>query len=111
MDIDSYGYVILVAALGMGIVFVFLWFLSGLMSLIKRVFGDSDVPRKVVDKIEPVLADAAPLAYRGHNWLIAAAVAYLEAEQFDQSSDPAPWVSARAHHEDPWLVAPSRREM
>lgn len=111
MDINSYGYVILVAGLGMAIVFLFLWLLSGLMSLIKIVFGgEGRVPRQ--QKQESVaLNEAVPVAYRGKNWVIAAAVAFLEAEALDQSSDPTPWTSGRAHHEDPWLTAPSRGQM
>ncbi len=111
MDIESYGYVVLVAGLGMAIVFVFLWFLSGLMSLIKIVFGGED-RGPLQQKQESVAPNGAPpVAYRGKNWVIAAAVAFLEAEQLDQSSDPGPWTSGRAHHEDPWLTAPSRGEM
>ena len=111
MNTSAFIYVILVAALGMGIVFLFLWFLSGVMSLIKRVFGEREqLPRPVKNEALQTLGEA-PIAYRGNNWLIAAVAAYLEAEQLDQSSDPGPWITGRAHHEDPWLSAPSRSEM
>ncbi len=110
MDIDSYGYVVLVAGLGMAIVFLFLWFLSGLMSLITKLFGDRERNPQRREQESAAPNGATPIAYRGKNWVIAAAVAFLEAEHLDHSSDPGPWVSGRAHHEDPWLSAPSRRE-
>ncbi len=111
MDIESYGYVVLVAGLGMTIVFLFLWFLSGLMSLIKILFGDREGSPQPQEQELVAPGEAPPVAYRGKNWVIAAAVAFLEAEQLDQSSDPGPWTSGRAHHEDPWLTAPSRGQM
>ena len=103
MDISAYGYVIIAAVLGMAIVFLFLWFLSGLMSLIRRVFSER----------EPAGAPSggAAIPEEADRWLVAAAVAFLEAEERDRAPDPTPWVAGRAHHEDPWLSAPSRRQM
>lgn len=109
MDITAYSYVIVVAALGMGIVFVFLWMLSGLMTLIRRVFSDGPGQTTRIESPSELDAGAPPLAYQGNNWIVASVVAYLEAEQLDQASDPGPWVSGRSHHEDPWMTA-TRRE-
>ena len=107
MDIGSYGYVLLVAALGMAIVFLFLWFLSGLMSLIKRLFDDGPARTRRKTEAQDTPLQSTPVAFRGNNWLVAAATAFLEAELLDQSSDPGPWVRNRPR-EGPWLSAPRR---
>ena len=109
MDIDSYGYVVLVAGLGMAIVFLFLWFLSGLMSLIQVMFGGRE--RNLGDP-ESALAVHKPTtrsARQERVWVIAAAAAFLEAERTDKKSVPGPWVSGRANHADPWLSATPTR--
>ena len=111
MNTQSYGYVILVALIGMGIVFVFLTILSLLMTAIQSVFRERDGAQATPLSAAPEDSESdelVPVQYRGNRWLIAAVAAYLDLEELDSRSDPSPWVSGRSVHTDPWLTAPRR---
>lgn len=110
MNSEAYGYVVLVAILGMSIVFLFLWFLSGIMSAIKLIFGVREHPGTagVTTTDEPARGLAK---HDDQTWIIATVTAFLDAEERERASDPGPWIAGRPAHGDPWLTAPTRREL
>ena len=110
MNTEPYTYVILVALVGMAIVFVFLTILSLLMTAIRAAFHErAGAPAPTAEEsAKKGDADEVPLQYQGNRWLIAAVAAYLDLEELDSRSDPAPWVAGRSLQTDPWLTAPRR---
>jgi sodium pump decarboxylase gamma subunit len=99
VGIEHYGYVILVAVIGMAIVFAFLAILSLLMSAIRAVFGREHRPAEAPSNASPVPETAAVIE-TAPTWLLAAAVALIELEKARPRPDPLPWVSDRGRRAD-----------
>ena len=102
MNIEHYAYVLVVAGIGMGIVFVFLSILSLLMSAIRMAFRErrnnsQPSPSGVPASTTPVVSGAPT------GWLVAAVAAYLQIEKSGRTPDPKPWVVGRTPQTDPWL--------
>jgi len=91
LEIQSFSYVILVAILGMGIVFVFLWFLSGLMTFLRSSLG------RTRNEPGPSAAGAAGSIGTAKSgvpgWIIAAVVAFTELESSEAAPVASPWVA------------------
>ena len=99
MSIEHYGYVILVAVIGMAIVFAFLAILSLLMSAIRAVVGRERPPAETPNNTSPVPETPAVIE-TAPTWLLAAAAALVELENARQRPDPLPWVSDRGRRAD-----------
>ena len=105
MSIENYGYVILVAVIGMAIVFAFLAVLSLLMSVIRAVFGreprapetpSNPSPAPETAAAETFAPETAAAADKAPTWVLAAAVAFVELEKVRLRPDPLPWVCSRS---------------
>jgi len=113
MEIDTYTFILAVAAFGLVVVFLLLLVASALMSLFRRVDalvpeklpgGDQALRRIVVsDRAAPARASAGGEASGQLDWVTAAVVAYLELEMADTLPDTAGWIGNRSHSGDPWL--------
>ena len=99
MSIEHYGYVILVAVIGMAIVFAFLAILSLLMSAIRAIFGREQRPAENPSNTSPV-PETPAVVETAPTWLLAAAVAIVGLEKARQRPDPLPWVSDRGRRAD-----------
>lgn len=103
---ETFMYTVKVALLGIGVVFVSLWALSLLMSLIKRLFaGESEMgPRR-----EPAAPPVASQEEKADSfgalppWVIAGSVAFLIEEELEDSRSAVPWTGSRSGGYDPWL--------
>jgi len=106
MNIESFEFVLAVALFGITVVFGLLTLLSMFMSGMQGV-----------DRIIPTASNGAPPATRkerrtsrkpakpaSHNWVIAAAVAYLVLEEEDARPEAASWTGGRSFRGDPWLI-------
>jgi Na+-transporting methylmalonyl-CoA/oxaloacetate decarboxylase gamma subunit len=109
VNVENFSYVLVVAALGMAVVFLFLWFLSGLMTLIRRMFGERTTSGKVERKAAGADAHGSTDGGAQSEWILAAAVAFLEAEAADAKADPSAWVSGRESGTNPWIAATERQ--
>lgn len=94
MNIEDFGYSLLSAVLGMVIVFTFLWFLSVMMSIIKRSFGEKpqrDASASApAQETRPARMDAESAI--GSDWVIAAVAAFLMEEELDSRRSALSWV-------------------
>ncbi len=103
------SYAVLVAIAGIAIVFVFLAFLSVLMTVITRVLGDRpetgrEGGREDAEKGSGKGPKKQPSAGGGlPQWALAAAAAFLDAEERGSASSSA-WVSTRTTMQDPWIA-------
>lgn len=103
------SYAVAVAIAGMVIVFVFLAFLSVLMAVITRVLGDRPETRREGEKERADTGTGkgsqaqSPEGGTPPRWVLAAAAAFLDAEERGSASSSA-WVSTRATVGDPWIA-------
>jgi Na+-transporting methylmalonyl-CoA/oxaloacetate decarboxylase gamma subunit len=98
------SYTLIVAVVGMAIVFVFLAVLSVLMTVTTRIRGD----RPKTPEDEPAEADkrSRPGSGGAHGtplWVYAAAAAYLDLENRGSASSKA-WVATRSEGTDAWTA-------
>ena len=97
---------IIVAVIGISVVFLFLAILSALMVAIRG--ADHLLPgamRRGGASASPLTAggeDSVAPQHALYDWVIAAAVAYLELEDRDALPDAAPWTASRPPQNDPW---------
>lgn len=96
MQVESYTYTVLAAAMGMAIVFLFLWFLSGVMTILRRSMDRSPEAEAKPRTEEQTTARDDETS----EWIVAAVVAFLDAEARDAAPEAAPWVNTRWHRED-----------
>lgn len=115
MNTEAYNYVLISALLGMGVVFIFLWVLSLIMSWIKLLFGEK--PQKGLGT--PVaetaaVASSTNIAAGTSNgkdesvpvWVFAAVAAYLIEEELESQRSAESWAPVAAVGSDPWVVLP-----
>jgi Na+-transporting methylmalonyl-CoA/oxaloacetate decarboxylase gamma subunit len=101
---ETIRYALIVAVVGMAIVFIFLAFLSVLMAVITRILGDRPVPpeeQPAEGGQKPKSAGNAPQGTPV--WVYAAAAAYLDLEDRGSASSKA-WVATRSHGTDAWIA-------
>tara|TARA_B100000614_G_scaffold201272_1_gene182555 strand:+ start:324 stop:641 length:318 start_codon:yes stop_codon:yes gene_type:complete len=99
VNVESYGYVVLTAAVGMGIVFLFLIILSLLMVVIRGVFGERPRPTAAAATGGETAATTDSSAERPADtveqgvprWVIAGALAYLAEEERDYAPQSQQW--------------------
>jgi Na+-transporting methylmalonyl-CoA/oxaloacetate decarboxylase gamma subunit len=102
MNTETIIYSVLATILGMAVVFGFLAFLSLMMGVLKRAFGEGRAPAAAAP------AAPAPAARKkdgGAGWLIAAVAAFLaveEEEYFPYSAEV--WKSSPADRVSPWIL-------
>ena len=121
MNSELFVFSILAAVLGMAVVFIFLGILSFLMYGINRLFGERQPgagqpgARGHSGGSKPA-ADAAGRQARAgsadgedsgdRRWVVAAAAAFVLAEQLDLRRSAAAWQPRAASAVDPWLILP-----
>jgi Na+-transporting methylmalonyl-CoA/oxaloacetate decarboxylase gamma subunit len=97
MSIESLEYALVTAAVGMGIVFFALLALSGVMLLIRAIFGGSErktVAASIGTPVDPEAVDPDQRSGDGlPRWAIAGAVAYILAEDTFMTPHAAPWTN------------------
>lgn len=90
---------LLIAVLGMGVVFLFLWILSLMMALITRV-ADRPERRESAASVAAQTGDrtlaaaASAEAPTTPPWVVLAAAAFLSAEELDATRSAAAWTPA-----------------
>jgi len=102
MSVESFGFALAVALFGLLIVFGLLILLSGFMSGMRRV--DRMVPTTLIGGAPASRKEQRIAASATHDWVIAAAVAYLVLEEADARPEAGSWTTGRSFREDPWLV-------
>jgi sodium pump decarboxylase gamma subunit len=117
MSQEAYMYTVMTAVVGISIVFVFLTFLSILMSGIKSLFGEKPV-RESEGKAamaEAETVDTAAAAREetiarskgsGADWVQAAAVVFLMEEAMEARRSAAAWKPSPEEKSDPWVTMP-----
>lgn len=117
MNNQVLSFSLLAAALGMGVVFLFLGILSVLMAAIKRVFGEGDsVPKgNAAAGNEPRAGAAQQRAGGGAtdsgglpDWVMAAAVAFVMEEQHEFQRSASAWQPHPGPGRDAWAL-PGKR--
>lgn len=115
MNGETFMYTVKVALLGIGVVFVSLWALSMLMSVIKRLFDkDPEKKKRPLGGGRSVAAEGSGAAAGGAgaptdgeaplpSWVIPAAAAFLMEEELEASRSAEPWTKSRSGGYDPWL--------
>lgn len=117
MNSELFVFSILAAVLGMAVVFTFLGILSFLMYGINRLFGERQPAAGGSGGESKPAADAAGRQARAsgsadgedsddRRWVIAAAAAFVLAEQLDLRRSAAAWQPRAASAVDPWLILP-----
>ncbi len=123
MNVESYRYTLIVVALGMGVVFAFLWFLSAFMSFTRKLLKDNgDGERRVEPqtiatasgslaraqvssgRAPDARTTAAPTGAGAPRWVIAAAAAFVLLEEYDALRTAEAWRASSAA--DPWIDHP-----
>ena len=104
MNPETMNYTLVVAVVGLVIVFVFLAFLSVLMTVITRILGD----RPKTPEDHPAETDGEKESKTGGTpgaalWVYAAAAAYLDLEDRGSASSRA-WVATRNEGTDAWIA-------
>lgn len=105
MNSELYTFSILAAILGMTVVFLFLGILSFLMFAIKLVFGEKPIRERPAEWLQQQSA-AAEQTEGEAEWVIAAAAAYLIAEEADARRSAEAWRPAAERAADVWLRMP-----
>ena len=105
MNSELFTFSILAAILGMAVVFVFLGILSFLMFAIKTVFGEKPIRERPAARSRQQSA-AAEQTEGEAEWVIAAAAAYLIAEEGDARRSAEAWRPAAERAADVWLRLP-----
>ncbi len=108
MKTEVLSYSVVVAILGMAVVFGFLWFLSVLMSTIKAMFGERpqrDDPERAESPSTPKRpatesVDGVP------QWVLAAVAAYVIEEELDAQRSAEAWIPDPSAFPDAWTAAP-----
>lgn len=120
MNTDTLMYAVKVAILGLGVVFLSLWALSILMSLIKRIFDREETKSGTGGKgvktgsagdrgVASTGSTASPTDEGIPPWVISGVVAYLTEEELEVSRSAEPWKSSNQARIDPWLMQGFRR--
>jgi len=103
MDVEIYSYTVFTTLIGMTVVFLFLWFLSLLMSSLKVIFKE----KKAYAEEEVILEDekVAVASEKRADWIVAAVSAYLTAEEkelYPHSAES--WQPVSNERFDPWVI-------
>ncbi|MCD6122301.1 MAG: OadG family protein [Spirochaetales bacterium] len=103
MNVEIYSYSVFTTVIGMAVVFLFLWFLSLLMSFLKILFKEK---KKGMEQ-EAVLEDERVIveSEKRVDWIVAAVSAYLTAEEEELYPHSAKsWKPVSNERFDPWLI-------
>ena len=103
MDVEIYAYTVFTALIGMTVVFLFLWFLSFLMSFLKVIFKEKKVhaEQEVILEDEKVVVESE----KRSDWIVAAVSAYLTAEEEELYPHSAKsWQPVSNEKFDPWVI-------
>ena len=103
MNVEVYSYSVFTTVIGMTVVFLFLWFLSLLMSSLKVLFKE----KKAHEEEEVVLEDEkiAVESEKRADWIVAAVSAYLTAEEEELYPHSAKaWQPVSNEKFDPWVI-------
>lgn len=95
MNIESIEYALITAGVGMGIVFFALLILSGVMLVIRAIFGGSPQANGTTPTATPAATAPIDPNHTGPEglprWAIAGAVAYIHAEEAFATPYASPW--------------------
>jgi len=109
MNPEVFRYSILVAVLGMSIVFSALVLLSLMMVAIKGVFGErttSGAGARQRSEARVVQGNTPTQTGETERWLVAAAVAFLSEEALESHRSAEAWRPAQGESIDPWVNLP-----
>ena len=110
MNTETMMYTVKVAILGLGVVFLSLWALSILMSLIKKAFDPERSKIAAGDKNADLsAAQESDVDGEVPPWVISGVVAYLIEEELEVSRSAEPWKSSDQARIDPWFIQGFRR--
>jgi len=107
MNPEVFRYSILVAVLGMSIVFTALILLSLMMVAIKSAFGERQAAGSAPRSEARVVQGNSPTQTgKDMRWLVAAAVAFLSEEALESHRSAEAWHPAQGESTDPWVNQP-----
>ncbi len=102
---EEYVYSVFTTFLGMSIVFMFLGFLSGLMVFLKKFFSDKTSIQSGDEISDETAAIETVEEEKKLDWVIAAVVAYLSAEEEELFPHSARgWQPVANEKYDPWVI-------
>ena len=108
MNSEIFSFSVLAAILGMAVVFLFLGILSFLMYAIKTLFGEKTPrqPEAAEGSAEQQSGSGRHEGEGSQEWVIAAAAAFLIAEDLDARYSAAAWQPKIGPTADNWLTTP-----